>query len=150
MCAGLSHSVVSDSVTPWSVAYQAPLSVGTLQARTLEWVAMPSSRDLPSPGIEPRSPTLQADSLPSEPPGKPKNTGAGSLSLSGGTSQPKNQTGSQALQADSSPAGLPGKPDFYNGSPQSDITLRHLFTTFQTTVDMCLAKPAYGSPKQQA
>ena len=42
-----------------------------LQARILEWVAMPSSRDLPTPGIEPRSPTLQADSLPPEPPRKP-------------------------------------------------------------------------------
>ena len=42
-----------------------------LQARILEWVAMPSSRDLPDPGIEPRSPALQADSLLSEPPGKP-------------------------------------------------------------------------------
>ena len=37
--------------------------------------------DLPNPGIEPRSPELQADSLPAEPPGKPKNTGVGSLSL---------------------------------------------------------------------
>ena len=37
--------------------------------------------DLPNPGIEPRSPTLWADSLPAEPPGKPKNTGVGSLSL---------------------------------------------------------------------
>ena len=42
-----------------------------LQARILEWVAMPSSGDLPNPGIEPRSPTLQADSLLSEPPGRP-------------------------------------------------------------------------------
>ena len=43
---------------------------------------MPSSMgDLPNLGIEPRSPTLQADSLPSEPPGKSKNTGVGSLSL---------------------------------------------------------------------
>ena len=42
---------------------------------------MPSSRYLPNPVIEPRSPALQADSLPSEPPGKPKNTGVGSLSL---------------------------------------------------------------------
>ena len=41
----------------------------------------PSPGDLPNPGIEPRSPTLQADSLPTEPPGKPKNTGVGSLSL---------------------------------------------------------------------
>ena len=36
---------------------------------------------LPNPGIKPRSPTLQADSLPAEPPEKPKNTGVGSLSL---------------------------------------------------------------------
>ena len=44
-----------------------------LQARILEWVTMPSSRDLPNPGIESRSPSLQADSLLSEPPGKPIN-----------------------------------------------------------------------------
>ena len=37
--------------------------------------------DLPNPEIKPRSPALQADSLPAEPPGKPKNTGVGSLSL---------------------------------------------------------------------
>ena len=41
----------------------------------------PSLEDLPNPGIKPRSPTLQADSLPAEPQGKPKNTGVGSLSL---------------------------------------------------------------------
>ena len=40
---------------------------GIFQARTLEWVATPG--DLPDPGIEPRSPALQADALPSEPPG---------------------------------------------------------------------------------
>ena len=44
---------------------------GILQARILEWVAFPFSRDLPNPGIELRSPTLQADSLPAEPQGKP-------------------------------------------------------------------------------
>ena len=43
-CAVLSHSVMSDSVTPWTVARQAPLSVGIFQARILEWVALPSSR----------------------------------------------------------------------------------------------------------
>ena len=43
---------------------------GILQARILEWVAFPSLGDLPNPGIEPRSPALQADSLPAEPPGK--------------------------------------------------------------------------------
>ena len=41
----------------------------------------PSLGDLPNPGIEPRSPTWQADSLPAEPQGKPKNTAVGSLSL---------------------------------------------------------------------
>ena len=41
----------------------------------------PPLGDLPYPGIEPRSPTLQEDSLPAEPPGKLKNTGVGSLSL---------------------------------------------------------------------
>ena len=50
---------------------------GVLQARILEWVAFPFSRG-PS---QPRSPTLQAASSPAEPPGKPKNTGVGSLSL---------------------------------------------------------------------
>ena len=41
-----------------------------LQARILEWFAILFSGDLPNPGIEPGSPALQADSLPSEPPGK--------------------------------------------------------------------------------
>ena len=52
-----------------------PTNCVACQAIILEWVAMPN------PGIEPRSSTLQADSLPSEPPEKPKNTGVGSLSL---------------------------------------------------------------------
>ena len=54
---------------------------GILQARILEWVAFPFSRDLPNPGIEPRSPALQADSLSAESQGKPKKTGVLSLSL---------------------------------------------------------------------
>ena len=54
---------------------------GILQTRIVEWIAFPFSRDLPNPGIKPRSPTLQMDSLPAEPQGKPKNTGVGSLSL---------------------------------------------------------------------
>ena len=44
---------------------------GILQARILEWVAFLSPGDLADPGIEPRSPALQVDSLLSEPPGKP-------------------------------------------------------------------------------
>ena len=62
---------------------------GILQARTLERVAVPFSMDLPNPGIE--SPTLQVDSLPFEPPGEPKNTGVGSLSLLQGSSQPRDR-----------------------------------------------------------
>ena len=54
---------------------------GILQARILEWVAFPISRGSSQPGIKPRSPALQTDSLPTEPQGKPKNTGVGSLSL---------------------------------------------------------------------
>ena len=44
---------------------------GIFQARVLEWTAFPSPGDLPNPGIEPGSLALQADTLPSEPPGKP-------------------------------------------------------------------------------
>ena len=53
----------------------------------------PPPRDLPNPGIEPRSPTLQEDSLPTEPQRKPKNTRQVAYSFSRGSSQPRNQTG---------------------------------------------------------
>ena len=43
---------------PKTVVHQAPLSMGILQARILEWVAMPSSGDFPNPGIEPSPPAL--------------------------------------------------------------------------------------------
>ena len=55
--------------------------MGILQARILEWVAMPSSKGSSQPGIEHRSPTLQADSLLSEAQGKPMNTGVHNLAL---------------------------------------------------------------------
>ena len=54
---------------------------GILQARILEWVAFPFSRGCSQPRDRPRSPTLQVDSLPTEPQGKLKNAGVGSLSL---------------------------------------------------------------------
>ena len=60
-------------VTPWTIQ----IVLRILQARILEWVAFPASRE----SSQPRFPTLQADSLPAEPQGKPKNTGVGSLSL---------------------------------------------------------------------
>ena len=57
--------------TPWTVAYQAPPSMGFSRQEYWSGVPFPSPGDLPNPGIEPRSPALQADALPSEPPGKP-------------------------------------------------------------------------------
>ena len=54
---------------------------GILQAKILEWVAFSFPGHLPNPGIKPRSPALQVNSLPAEPPEKPKNTRVGSLSL---------------------------------------------------------------------
>ena len=66
----LSLSRVRLFATPGTVTYQAPLSMGILQARILESVDMPSCRDLPNPGSNPGLPTSQADSLPSGPTGK--------------------------------------------------------------------------------
>ena len=68
-----SHYVVSNSFgTPWTVACQVPLSMGFPRQEYWSGLLFPSPGDIPSPGIEPRSPALQADSLLlSEPPGKP-------------------------------------------------------------------------------
>ena len=63
MRACVSRSVVSDSATPWAVAYQAPLSMGFSRQKYSNGLPFPSPGDIPDPGIEPGSPTLQADSL---------------------------------------------------------------------------------------
>ena len=95
-----SHSVMFDSATPWTVllllshfscvrlcvtpqtaAHQASPSLGFSKPEYWSGQPFPSPGDLPNPGIKPRSPTLQADSLPAEPQRKPRNTGVGSLSL---------------------------------------------------------------------
>ena len=68
---------------------------------------MPSSRDLPNQGIKSRSPTVQANSLPSELPGKSENTPMGIWSL---LPDPEIEPGASALHVDSLPAELPGKP----------------------------------------
>ena len=55
-------------MTPWTLAHQAPVSMGF--SRQIHWSGeQPFPGDLPNPGTEPRPPALQADSLPSEPPG---------------------------------------------------------------------------------
>ena len=58
-------------VTPWTVAYQAPPSMGVSRQECWSGLPFPSPEDLPNPGIEPGSPALQAHALLSEPPGKP-------------------------------------------------------------------------------
>ena len=55
----------------WTVAYQAPPSMGFSRQEYWSGLPFPSPGDLPNPGIEPTSPTLQADALASEPPGEP-------------------------------------------------------------------------------
>ena len=79
-------------MTLWPVACQVPQSLGILQARIMERLSCPLPGDLPNPGIESRSPTLQVESLPSEPPGKPKNTRVSSLSLLQGIFPTRNRT----------------------------------------------------------
>ena len=64
----------------WTIARQAPLSMGFSRQEYWSGLHALPPGDLPNPGIEPRSPKLQVDSLPSEPPGKPKYTGVSSLS----------------------------------------------------------------------
>ena len=63
---------VKSQSTPWTAAYQAPPSMGFFRQEYWSGLPFPSPGDLPNLGIEPRSPTLQADALPSEPPGKPE------------------------------------------------------------------------------
>ena len=65
----LSH--VQLFATPWTVACQAPLSMGFSRQEYWNGLPVPSPGDLPNPGIKPRSPALQADALSSEPLGKP-------------------------------------------------------------------------------
>ena len=64
----LSH--VQLFATPWTVAYQAPPSIEFSRQENWSGLPFPSPGDLPNPGIELKSPILQADALPSEPPGK--------------------------------------------------------------------------------
>ena len=60
-------SVESNSAIPWTAARQAPLSMGLSQQEYWSALSFPSPGDLPDPGIKPMSPTLQADSLLSQP-----------------------------------------------------------------------------------
>ena len=74
-------SCVRLSATPWIVAHQAPPSMGFSRQEYWSGLPFPSSGDLSNPGIEPRSPALWADALPSKPPGKLPNQETGVWSL---------------------------------------------------------------------
>ena len=72
VCESLSHVLLFG--TPWNVACQAPLSMGFSRQEYCSGLPFPSPGDLPDPGVEPGTLALQADSLPSEPPGKTQGT----------------------------------------------------------------------------
>ena len=93
-CAVLSRSVLSDSLRSHGLS-PARLLCPWGFSRQEYWSGLPCPPlgDLPNPGIKPRSRTLPVDSLLSESPGKPKNTGVGSLSLLRGSSWPRNWIG---------------------------------------------------------
>ena len=95
-----------------TVAHQTPLSLEFSRQEYWSGLAFPSPGDLPNPGVKPRSPELQEDSLPSEPPGKPQENhlliqpflGVGSHSLLQGIIPTQIEPRSPALQADSLPS----------------------------------------------
>ena len=80
MCVCSHFSRVRFFETLWTVARQAPLSMGFSRQEYWSGLPCPPAGNLPNPGIESKSSALQVDSLLSEPPGKPKNTGVGRLS----------------------------------------------------------------------
>ena len=93
-----SLSCVQLFATPWTVAYQAPLSMGFCRQEYWSGLPFPSPGELPNPGIEPRSPVLQADALPSEPPDyivhgiRPEYWSGVAFPFSRGSSQLRDQT----------------------------------------------------------
>ena len=67
----VSHSVMSNSATPWNVVHQVPLSMGFPRQEYWSGVPFPIPGNLCDPGIEPGSTVFQVESLQSKPPGKP-------------------------------------------------------------------------------
>ena len=115
-CAALSHSAVSDSVTPWTATHQAPLSIGILLSRILDWVAVPSSRGSSQP--KDRTPHCRQILYHMSHQGSLRILEWVAYPFCRGTSWPRNWTGFPALQADSLPAELLGKPSFQSMNGQ--------------------------------
>ena len=77
-----SCKVASDSESPWTVAHQGPLSMGFSRQEYWSGLPFPSPGHLPDPGIKPRSPALQVNSLPLSHQGSPYKLAAGHFNLS--------------------------------------------------------------------
>ena len=96
--------------TPWTVAHQAPPSMEFSRQEYWSGLPFPSPGDLPDPGTEPRSPALQADALPSEPPGTHLVlTGAMDLKLSA-AAQTSHALNGHIFKTPAFPEKLPLKP----------------------------------------
>ena len=96
--------------TEWLTLSLSTLYSGILQTRNTGVGSLPPPGDLPNPGIESSSPTLQADSLPAELPGKSTNTGVGSLSLLQGIFLTQDLNRGLLHECRALPAELPWKP----------------------------------------
>ena len=124
---------------------ETPLSKGFFRQEYFNGLPYPLPGDLPSPGIKPRSPALQADSLPSEPPGKPMNTGVGSILFPGDLPNQKIEPGCPALQANSLPTELPGKLHLLSlAGSVTDIL--HLTNPKQSSKFLLIFYPLFFSP----
>ena len=114
-----------------------------LQARILEWVAIPFSRNLPNPGIKLRPPTLQADSLPSEPQSAVKWVAQAHTGI---------KLRSPTLQADALSSELPGKPLRLQGVPKIrpqtvGVTAVACFVSVLWGRSLCISSPVSGWPR---
>ena len=125
-CAVLSHSVMSESLRPLGLQPTRLLHPWRFSRQEYRsGLPCPPPGDLPNPGIKPRSPTLQADSLPPGPQKKPKNPG-GCVAYPFSSRFPDSGTepGSLALQADSLPTELSGMPIYIFGMPEGQGFLK--------------------------
>ena len=126
-----SHPVVPHSLQPHDCS---PPVSSVHRQEYWSGLPCPLSGDLPNPWVTPRSSAMQMDSLPSEPPGKPQNTGVGSLTLP----NPGIEPGSPALQVDSLPTESPGKLSVYTAAAAAAAKSLQLCPT--------LCDPIDGSP----
>ena len=110
MLLAIAPCAASDSLWPCGLQPPRPLCPRGF-SRQAYWsgLSRPPPGDLPNPGVEPKSPTIQVDSLPTEPPGKPKILEWAAYPFSRDLPDPGIKPGSPALQADSLPAELLGK-----------------------------------------